>query len=320
MLLNPTFKQSSSQAWAPALIAACAWGALPVLTRLVWKDGTVQPNNSYLIVLVFLTFRFLISSIFFTIILNFIRSDLRPIRNLILACVSKKISLTVLTAWFLITLLNFWIQTFALSEIPAGIYTLVFSLHPIIGVVLSDVRKNSAVGLIERLRQDRTALFIIIAGTILFCTTQDFHGETPSLIGWLCLFIGMGTWLGYSILSELLLLDGGLKPMEVTGITQWVGLFSAIGIFFHLKPAFALIENNTGIIGGSLISGVLGLVAFGSYQVALSRSTKIAFLAQYLEPIAAIITANMVLGETVSGIQLVAGCVTLIGLHRMNQK
>ena len=319
MLLSQTDKNTQSQAWAPALVAAGAWGALPVLTRLVWKGGETQSNDATLLISVFLLLRFLFSSVFFSAMLRLFRPELRPIRNLINAFIAKKISLQVGLAWFLITLLNFWIQTLALSEIPAGIYALVFSLHPIVGVILSARSKGSFNSLAAWLRQDGSALLIILAGTILFCVTQDFKGSTPSLFGWLCLFGGMGTWLGYSLLSESLL-EGGLQPMEVTGITQWVGLLSSAGVLFHIRSAFVLIDNNTEMLGGALISGALGLVAFGSYQVALSRSTKIAFLAQYLEPIAAIVTASMILGETVAGLQWTAASVTLLGLRQLNRK
>ncbi len=79
----------------------------------------------------------------------------------------------------------------------------------------------------------------------------------------------------------------------------------------------ALVQSEPKILICALITGVLGIIAFGSFQVALSKSTRIAFLAQYFEPIAAFLTSGILLGERVSSVQWIAAAFTLYGLYRL---
>jgi drug/metabolite transporter (DMT)-like permease len=62
------------------------------------------------------------------------------------------------------------------------------------------------------------------------------------------------------------------------------------------------------------------MVALGSYQVALLRFARVAYLAQHLEPVAAILPARLLLGETFAGVQWGAAGLTLLGLRRLTRE
>ena len=304
------FSTIRSSAWTPALLAAALWGVLPVLTRLAWMEKS-QVASSFQLIFLFLLIRFSFSSVLTRLLLKVFRPGVSAGPSLIRGLRSGAISAKLLSLWIGITLLNNWIITLALSEIPAGIYTLVFSVHPILGVLLSAPRTAG-----KYVRKNWLALGITLIGTLVFCATEDFSGGAPSWIGWVSLASGMLTWLGYSLLSERLSAKG-IAPLELTELTQWMGVLSALGVLFQCPDILAFIRSEPKIVSSALLTGVLGIVAFGCFQVALARSARIAFLAQYFEPIAAFLTAGFLLGEKVSAIQWLAASLTLYGLYRL---
>lgn len=302
-----------SSAWTPALLAAAAWGVLPVLTRLAWMEKS-QVASSFQLIFLFLLVRFSFSSVLTRLLLKVFRPGVSAGPSLFRGLRSGAISAKLLGLWIGITLLNFWIITLALSEIPAGIYTLVFSVHPILGVLLSAPRTAG-----QYVRKNWLALGITLIGTIIFCTTEDFSGGAPSWMGWVSLASGMLTWLGYSLLSERLSAKG-IAPLELTELTQWMGVLSALGVLFQGPEVFGLIRSDPKIVSSALLTGVLGIVAFGCFQVALARSARIAFLAQYFEPIAAFLTAGAILGEKITALQWLSAGLTLYGLYRLMEE
>ena len=312
MFQRITIVSLRSSAWTPALLAAAAWGVLPVLTRLAWKERSAA--SSAQIIFLFLLIRFAFSSVLMRVLLKVFRPDLGAGPKLVQSLKSGTIPAKLFGLWIGITLLNFWIITLALSEIPAGIYTLVFSAHPILGILLASPKSAGSY-----VRKHWAGLCLTLIGTLTFCSTENFSGGAPSWLGWVSLASGMLTWLGYSLLSERLI-EKGMAPLEMTELTQWMGVLSAIAVLFQGSEALALIRSEPSVVSSALITGVLGIVAFGCFQVALARSARIAFLAQHFEPIAAFLTAGFLLGEKVSAVQWLAASLTLYGLYRLMGK
>ncbi len=298
-----------SSAWTPAILSAAAWGVLPVLTRLAWKEKSAA--SSAQVIFLFLFIRFAFSSVLMRLLLRVFQPHLSAGPRIVNGLRTGSIPRKLLGIWVGISLLNFFIITLALSEIPAGTYTLVFSIHPILGVLFASPSKAGAY-----VRKHWAGLFLTLIGTLTFCATEDFSGEAPSWLGWLSLVAGMLTWLSCSLVGERLITKD-VSPHEVTEATQWIGVLGASAVLFQGSDMRALVQSEPKILICALITGVLGIIAFGSFQVALSKSTRIAFLAQYFEPIAAFVTSGILLGERVSSVQWIAATFTLYGLYRL---
>lgn len=110
-------------------------------------------------------------------------------------------------------------------------------------------------------------------------------------------------------------MKAGLSPLQVTGLSQWISLLSTLVLLVQPTQAIEVITENLHLIPFASLTGIIGVVAIYGYQLAISRSTKIAFLSQYFEPVITFIAAGYLLGEQTNLVQWLAAALSLYGLY-----
>ena len=294
-------------AWIPALFSAAAWGILPVSTRMAMHQNSQA--NPIMIMSFFLTLRFGFSAIMIHFYGKMKEPETNSLQTLKKIFQSSPGIRNTFWIWSIILLLNFWVQIYAMSKIPAGLYSLLFSMNPLIGVAIA-TRKEKGNFFLTNL----FPLSLIISGSILFCMNESFSGGSPHLWAWICFVSGIGTWLTFSFLSEKMM-KSGISPLQVSALSQWISILSGLVLLAKPFQAYQLITENLYLIPYAGLTGTLGVFAVYGYQLAISRSTKIAFLSQYFEPVITFIAAGFLLGEETNLIQWFAAVLSLYGLY-----
>jgi drug/metabolite transporter (DMT)-like permease len=138
-------------------------------------------------------------------------------------------------------------------------------------------------------------------------------GEDGRSFGWLALACGIGSALTFAVLLVLSkrLLHGGVPPLTVA---FWDCLVGTVAIAPALLFAGTVMPADAGEWGAILLLGIV-FTGIGTllYAVLLRHATaQAAGILTFLEPVAAVFLAWVLLGESLSGQALVGGALVLV--------
>lgn len=265
------------------LIAVFLWAAIPSFVKL----GTTAENLSYLLLL-----RFLISSFFFLPMLKNVLTyfKLMPFKNWI---------------YLSITLgANYYCQGLAMIDLPASWYVIIFSLNPIIVLLLLKTRMNA---------YKIAGLVFSIVGTLCFVNTSQLHTHFTSFI---LITIGMVTWVLYTL--QIKSLQIRLKDLEITAITQWTSLIAVFIIWMFCKTPMPTLNSNSTI--ALTLLGITSPIAYFAFSYCMRKTPLFAVVSQYFEPIFGIILGILLFQENLTGLQILAASLIIIGAVLIEKK
>jgi drug/metabolite transporter (DMT)-like permease len=261
------------------LSAVFLWAITPV----IFKFGLGSVPISYLLVL-----RFAIS----VLILAPAIPRLFRKRN--------QITLVDLIFLQLILAFAFYSMGTALSQLPASFYIMVFSLSPLLSLIAFRFRLSlSLLG----------PLALMGVGTLAFVTPTDFHNQYSAVaIAWLSL--GMVLWVGYTRLVAKF--HQSCSDLEVTTITNLLCLTGCLTWWgFEGLPVAPLNLTTWAIV---ILFGLISPLAFFSYSLGVRKAPLITIAAQYLDPGFGVGGAWLLLGESITTLQIIGVVVTMGGL------
>ncbi len=264
MLLNLLKRLIPLMAFSIAIII---WSGLPAMTKLALSGMSIS---------LFISIRFLCSSLF-----------LFPFALPII----KKVKQLSINKWlcFISTItIMFYSQTWAIQQIPAIVYIVVFSATPVLMALCLRYQMQW---------QAFLGLIVVILALSLFV----YDGKAMSI--WsvpaiLSMVISMGSWIAYTILIKQL--HDVFNDLEITIITCFSAAFVSLMISFFSADFTMLSELPLTTI---IFAGLIGLIlpmAFLGYSYALRKIPIVSIFGQYLEPVVGIVLTSVLLGGTVS--------------------
>jgi drug/metabolite transporter (DMT)-like permease len=263
--------------------------ALGVLAILIWagipafvKIGSTVESLPFLLVL-----RFLIASLIFLPSLPRVAEKCRRIswQN-----------------WLLLTLVlgaNFYFQGLAMIELPVSWYLVIFCLNPIFALMLLRIQMNWKVVL---------GLGGCVLGTMLFLDISDI-ANAYSVSAFVCLIVGMITWVVYTFLSKCFQVV--LSSVEMTAVTQWLSLAAAIVIWVALGLHTQSIDL-AGVVS-VLALGIFTPLAFYGFNACLRTHPKFSIVSQYLEPVFGIAIGFAFFSEHLGVLQIIGTALIVSG-------
>lgn len=194
-------------------------------------------------------------------------------------------------------LANYYFQSLAMQGLPASWYIVIFSLNPILALLLLRVRLN---------RPATIALLCAFAGTLVFVRS----GESVRFQDGLFIAIGMLTWVFYTVMIAKL--QSKLSDREITGVTQLLSFVAVLGLWLALGAPWSAVDTT-----GQVAIAILGLsspLAYFLFSVALRELPIFGVASQYLEPVFGMILAFLVFQERQTPWQLVGAAVIILAM------
>ncbi|HVV67710.1 MAG TPA: DMT family transporter [Patescibacteria group bacterium] len=259
--------------------AIIIWASLPTLVKLI----VTQVNVSF-----FLVQRFFISFL----ILCWLTP--RIIKKL------KLVDSKILTGFMIALGANFYLQTYALSQVPAGWYVMIFALNPILTLLL--LRHNITL-------TTWVGIALAVMGTYLFSIAQQGYLSTISPLSIAALLGGMFTWSIYSVLVKKL--HAIYSDTELTGLSSLVALITSLLIWSI--SGFPVDAGFIKYLPVTLIIGLIVPVAYFLYSYGMRKLPVITVNAQYIEPIFSLFFASLILHENLNRNQYLASLIVIAG-------
>ncbi len=264
--------------WA-SLIAVVIWALLPVLVKLVVVNEDISS---------FLAQRFLFSTILFCWL---IPKSLNKLRRLQFykACY-----------FILIISGNYYLQTYALRQVPASWYIIVYALNPILTLLFIRHRFVAST---------YAGLALALLGIYLFYYERAELISTIKPITLVILLSGMFTWSLYVVLIKEL--HGVYSDIEIVTLTNLFAFLTSICIWIATGAIISRVNTSQLIL--TIAIGLIVPVAYFLFSYGLRRFQVFSINIQYLEPIISLYFASLILHENINKIQYFAGIIVLIG-------
>jgi drug/metabolite transporter (DMT)-like permease len=257
-------------------LAVFLWAAIPALV----KTGTTQDNLSFLLVM-----RFLISSLIFLPFLKKVCSKLFQIPKKQLAILA-----VILGA-------NYYFQGLAMHLVPASWYVVIFSLNPIIAILLLKIPLTS---------RKWIGFSLAFIGTLLFTIGQM---ESAPWLALIYITIGMLTWVLYT--QTIQKFQTVFNDIESSAVTQFFSLIACAMIWFgHGLPTEEL-----GAAQWTSLA-VLGLttpLAYYCFSFCLRKTPAFGVISQYLEPVFGVLIGVLFFHETLAWPQILGASAIVFG-------
>lgn len=258
------------------ILAVFLWAAIPALV----KTGTNENNLTLLLVI-----RFLISSVVFLPLLKTVLQRLPqiPIKTLLLLTI-------VLGA-------NYYFQGLAMHLVPASWYVVVFSLNPILALLLLKVPLNT---------RKWSGIILAFLGTLLFTVGQMSSAPWQALV---FITIGMLTWVLYTQIIQKF--QSIYNDVESSAITQLVSLGACTVLWLaHGTPAQSLEPQQwTSLI----ILGLTTPLAYYCFSYCLRKTPAFGIVSQYLEPVFGVLIGIIFFHESLTLLQVLGASAITLG-------
>jgi len=259
--------------------AIMIWALLPILTKSI----VAQVNVSF-----FLVQRFFFS----TLILSWLIPKI--IKKIKFIDIKKFIFFVVILGS------NFYLQTWALSQVPATWYVVVFALNPILTLLLlrHNITSIAWIGII----------FAII-GTYLFGIGKTGYLTEIKPISIIALLGGMCTWSIYTVLIKNF--HAIYSDLEITALSTIIAFLANLNIWgISGFPMEGFIVQQ---LPQTIMIGLVVPTAYFLYSYGMRKLPIVMINAQYLEPIFSLIFASFILHEILNNTQYVASIIIIIG-------
>jgi drug/metabolite transporter (DMT)-like permease len=276
----------STKTWAVLMgvLAVVIWAAIPAFVKV----GSNQISLSLLLLIRFLVATLLVSF--------YVPRVVAKLKNLSVGYIA------VLTG---ILGLNYYSQGLAMSELPVSWYVVVFSLNPILALLLMGLKLG------------KRQLFSVggaVLGTLLFLNLSDF-GAGVSVKGLLCLVLGMLTWVGYTIWIKRV--HGKFNSIESTVLTQICSLLACFLIWLGSGVPMPEAGQSLSIYMPALILGLSTPVAYFAFNFSLKEYPFFGVVSQYLEPVVGVAIGLCFFQEQLSGLQWLGSVLIIISMALM---
>lgn len=258
------------------ILAVFLWAAIPALV----KTGTTEENLTLLLVI-----RFLISSVVFLPLLKtvLLKVPQIPTKTLLLLA-------AVLGA-------NYYFQGLAMHLVPASWYVVIFSLNPILALLLLKVRLNT---------RKWTGILLAFTGTLLFTVGQMSSAPWLALV---FITIGMLTWVLYTQIIQKF--QSVYSDVESSAITQFVSLAACLLIWFsHGIPTQSLEPHQWSSL---IVLGLTTPLAYYCFSYCLRKTPAFGIVSQYLEPVFGILIGVLFFHESLTLLQLIGASAITLG-------
>ncbi len=258
------------------VLAVFLWAAIPALV----KTGTTPENLSFLLMV-----RFTISSLVFL-----------PLLKKIWSCLGRvsKIDLLVLAV---ILGANYYFQGLAMHLVPASWYVVIFSLNPILAVLLLRIRLSGRKWL---------GLGLAFLGTLLFTVGQVQAAPWKALV---YITIGMLTWVLYTKVIQRF--QKTFNDTESSALTQFVSLASCLLIWF--VDGTPLQPLSTPQWSSLVVLGLTTPLAYWAFSYCLRKTPAFGVASQYLEPVFGVMIGVAFFHETLALAQIVGASAIVLG-------
>lgn len=206
------------------------------------------------------------------------------------------------------------IQASALLTIDASSAGWMISLSPIFTVILSMIFLNERMTVLKAI-----GMILALFGVLMITTGGSEKTFEPALnIGYLLMLLSTLNWAVYSVLLKKLNIP--LSPLVITFYMSLLGFVLTIPFLIRNKGWEAVSHLQTGEWAHLLFLGVfVSGVAYWYWAKALhvlEASQVSVFL--YLEPVATLIAAVLLLNEKIILISVVGGIIIIIGVIFVN--
>ncbi|MFV2049472.1 DMT family transporter [Metabacillus litoralis] len=206
------------------------------------------------------------------------------------------------------------IQASALLTIDASSAGWMISLSPIFTVILSMIFLNERMTILKAI-----GMILALFGVLMITTGGSDKTFEPSLnIGYLLMLLSTLNWAVYSVLLKKLNIP--LSPLVITFYMSLLGFVLTIPFLIRNKGWEAISHLQAGEWAHLLFLGVfVSGVAYWYWAKALhvlEASQVSVFL--YLEPVATLIAAVLLLNEKIILISVVGGIIIIIGVIFVN--
>lgn len=257
-------------------LAVFLWAAIPALV----KTGTTEENLSFLLVA-----RFLISSLLFLPVCKIILARLPQIPKILLVKLS-----VILGA-------NYYFQGLAMHLVPASWYVVIFSLNPIIAILLLKIPMTP---------RKWMGFSLAFFGTLLFTWGQMSSAPWLALV---FIAIGMLTWVLYT--QTICQFHKVFNDVESSAITQFASLLSCSLIWLaHGLPIQSL---DTVQLSSVLVLGLTTPLAYYCFSYCLRKTLAFGIVSQYLEPVFGVLIGMTFFQEKLMVLQIIGASAIVLG-------
>jgi len=258
------------------ILAVFLWAAIPALV----KTGTTQDNLSFLLVI-----RFVISSLIFLPLLKRVYSKIFQIPKTQLALLA-----VILGA-------NYYFQGLAMHLVPASWYVVIFSLNPIIAILLLKIPLTS---------RKWTGFALAFIGTLLFTVGQMESAPWKALV---FITIGMLTWVLYTQIIQKF--QTVFNDVESSAVTQFFSLAACALIWLgHGFPTEALGSAQWSSLA---VLGLTTPLAYYCFSYCLRKTPAFGVVSQYLEPVFGVLIGVIFFHETLALPQILGASAIVLG-------
>jgi drug/metabolite transporter (DMT)-like permease len=266
-----------------AVVSACCFGMMPVLTRVVYEDGA-EPVGV-------LAVRFAIAAAVLLALARVRREALPRGRELLALCALGGVGYVGMSLCFFL----------ALDRIPAGLCTLLLYFYPAVVVVLG------ALLLGDRPRAAVVACVVAAtAGTALTIGPVGGGELTGVLLGLGAALIYAGFVLGGSRIT-------GVGALATTAVVLSAGTVVLALLALVTQPQLPSRPSAwLALLGVALIGTVVAVTAFFAALALLGPADTA--IVSTVEPVVSVGLAAVVLGERLSPIQLLGGMAVLLAV------
>ncbi|MBM7602276.1 drug/metabolite transporter (DMT)-like permease [Metabacillus crassostreae] len=206
------------------------------------------------------------------------------------------------------------LQATALLTIEASAAGWMISFSPVFTVILSMIFLNEKMTIMKAI-----GMVLAIFGVMMVTTAGSENGIAPKLnIGYLLMILSTLNWAVYSVLLKKL--NIGASPLVITFYMSFLGFLLTLPFLFRNNSWKSLSLLNSGEWGHLFFLGIfVSGVAYWYWAKALTvleASQVSVFL--YLEPLATLIAAIILLNEKIMIISIIGGIIIIIGVIFVN--
>lgn len=229
-----------------------------------------------------------------------------------------KISFTYIPHLIVLGILGVFIhqvlQATALLTIEASAAGWMISFSPVFTVILSMNFLNEKMTIMRAI-----GMILAIFGVLMVTTAGSENGIAPTLnIGYLLMILSTLNWAVYSVLLKKLTIKA--SPLVITFYMSFLGFLLTLPFLFRNDGFQSLSLLNSGEWGHLFFLGIfVSGVAYWYWAKALTvleASQVSVFL--YLEPLATLIAAIILLNEKIMIISIIGGIIIIIGVIFVN--
>jgi len=258
------------------ILAVFLWAAIPALV----KTGTNEENLTLLLVI-----RFVISSLIFLPLLKTVVSRLDQIPKkqiILLTCVLGA---------------NYYFQGLAMHLVPASWYVVIFSLNPILALLMMKVRLSS---------RKWFGIALAFLGTLMFTVGQIQTAPWQALV---FITIGMLTWVLYTQIIQKF--QNVYADVESSAVTQFLSLGACLLIWLgHGVPIQALAPQQWSSL---IVLGLTTPLAYYCFSYCLRKTPAFGIVSQYLEPVFGVFIGVLFFHETLTLLQIAGATAITLG-------